>query len=370
MSRPLGLLIAIWLAAGVAMTGARVPSLDPEERLARAAALNPASIRVAPPETTALDRLSLLTLEGRPVYRMTGNDRTWFVFADTGDEVPPVDAGQALRIARAFAGGHVPVHYEARLLDADPWTFAVRARLPLHRIAVGDPAATRLYVAEHGGDVVMKTTAAGRGWGASVAVLLGRLQSMAPGDGRSGAMPGSELRDRLAGGPIETGGLTADRIRRAVQAYSPRLPKEIELVRFRGGYYASAAAGIVSLAAPHLGAAEQLPPDLVVGAASVMMPGVPIDGLYWMDSYDAYYDDRHGRPSLPVLRVRYRDPRRTWVYIDPRRGTIARTEDRWSRFNRWRYLGVGLVLLAATLPAAWRRVRAGGYGAAWRIRNG
>lgn len=458
----LGLLFVLWFASGLVMIYARMPSLDPAERLARASALNPASIRVAPPPAAALDRLALVTLEGRPLYRISAGGRTRFVFADAGDEAPPVDADQALRIARAFAGGHAPVRYDARLLDADQWTFAVRSRMPVHRLVVEDPAGTRLYVAEQGGEVVMKTTAGGRRWGAAGAVLhwlyfapfrrhatlwsntviasslagtllcaaglvwgwwrlspvrgyrmpaqrqwspyvkgmrwhhyaglafgattltwvFSGLLSMDPWNWSPTTTPARDQRERLAGGPLATDDLTPDRLRRAVQAFSPRLPKEIDLVRFRGRYYASADGGIVSLDEPHLGVAEHLPPDLVLGAAAVVMPGVPIDGLRWMDDYDAYYYDRDRRRSLPVLRVRYADPQRTWLYFDPRRGTIARKEERLSRLNRWLYRGLhsfdfpflygrrplwdvvvillsvgGLVLSASTLAAGWRRVR-------------
>jgi hypothetical protein len=112
------------------------------------------------------------------------------------------------------------------------------------------------------------------------------------------------------------------------------------------------------------------------------MEGVPIEGMTWLDRYDAYYYDRDGTLSLPILRVRYRDPQQTWLYFDPKRGTIARKEERLTRLNRWLYHGLhsldfpflyynrplwdivvivlsvgGIVLSATTLSASWRRVR-------------
>jgi hypothetical protein len=457
-----GLLFIVWFLSGIVMMYARMPALDPVERLTRLPAIAPASIRVAPPTAIDLSRLSLGSIEGRPVYRMTIGAHTRSVFADTGDDVPPVDADQAVRIARTFAGGYAAVRYDARLLDADQWTFDVRRRMPLHRIAVDDVAGTRLYVSENGGDVVAKTTAAGRRWGTVGAVihwlyfaplrrhaavwsnaviwialagtalcLLGilwgvwrlaplreyrlrdrqqwspyaswmrwhhylglifgvttltwvfsGLLSMDPWSWSPSTSATREQRERLAGGPIVGAELTADRIRSAVAAYRPRMPKEIELVKFRGHYYASAAEGVVSLDRPHLGAVEQLPADLIRGAADIVMPGVPIDGVLWMDEYDAYYYDRDRRRSLPVLRVRYNDPQHTWLYFDPRHGTIARKEERLSRINRWLYHGFhsfdfpflyyrrplwdivvialslgGVMLSASTLTASWRRVR-------------
>lgn len=449
----LGILFVGWFASGIVMVYARLPELDPVERLARLPALVPATVRVAPP---AAERLSITSLEGRPVFRVTAGGRTTHLFADTGDPVPKVDADQARRIAGAFLGGHVAVRYDARLTDADQWTFAVRGRMPLHRIAVDDAARTRLYVTEESGDVVMKTTASGRRWGYAGAVLhwlyfaplrrhagvwhsllvwssiagtvlcaagLARglwrfapwrgyrqcppdassmrwhhyaglifgaaaaawifsgLLSMNPWGWHPGTAPLREQRERVAAlpGPIA---VRADQLRSAVAAFAPRLPKEVEVVTFHGRYYAAAAGGVVALDAPQFGAQEQIAPDLIVGAASLAMPGVPIDGMRWMDDYDAYYYDRSRRLSLPVLRVRYADSQATWLYFDPRRGTIARKEERLTRVNRWLYHGLhsldfpflyyrrplwdlvvivlsvgGLILSATTLAGSWRRVR-------------
>ena len=60
----------------------------------------------------------------------------------------------------------------------------------------------------------------------------------------------------------------------------------------------------------------------------------------WIDRYDAYYYDRSGERSLPVLRVKYNDPQETWIYIDPSRGTIAQLVRRRDRVNRWLYHGL------------------------------
>lgn len=458
----IGLLFIIWFASGIVMMYARMPALDPVERLARLPAIAPASIRVDPPPVDGeITRVSIGSIEGRPVYRISTDGGTRRAFADTGDDVPAVDGDQALRIARAFVGVGA-VRYDARLTDSDQWTFDVRRQMPLHRIAVEDAAATFLYVTEHGGEVVGKTTASGRRWGwlgavphwlyfapfrrragvwsnsiialsaaGTVLCIVGvawglwriapirgyrlrdhqqwtpysflmrwhhylglifgvttslwvfsGLLSMDPWNWSPSTAPTRDQRLRLAAGAMSTADLSAARIRRALEAFRPRMAKEIEIVRFRGHYYAGAAEGTVSLDAPHLGAAEQLPPDLVVGAAPVVMPGVQIDGMQWMEDYDAYYYDRSRRRSLPVLRIRYADPQQTWLYIDPRHGTIARKEERLSRINRWLYHGFhsldfpflyyrrplwdivvialsagGLMLALTTISTAWRRVR-------------
>ena len=458
----LGALFVIWFASGIVMMYARKPALDQAERLARMPALAAASIQVAPGDLATASSLTLQSLEGRPVYRIADGGRSRHVFADTGDAVPPVDADQALRIVRAFAGGHVNAAYDARLLDADQWTFDVRRQMPLHRVALDDSQGTRLYVAENGGAVVMKTTGPGRRWGFAGAVLhwlyfapfrraavawsqtviwlstagtvlclaglawgawrlaplrgyrlrdrrqwspyaswmrwhhyaglifglttltwvFSGLLSMDPWNWSPGTAPTREQRERLAGGRPVPDNLTVDQLRRTINAFAPDLPKEIEFIRFRGHAYAVATSGIVAIDAVNLGVHEQLPPDQIVGAAAVVMPGVPIEGMQWMDEYDAYYYDRAGGKSLPVLRVRYADSQRTWLYFDPRHGVIARKEERLSRLNRWLYHGLhsfdfpalyyrrplwdvvviglslgGLLLSMSTISASFRRLR-------------
>ena len=458
-----GLLFVVWFASGIIMIYARMPELGASERLSRLAAINPSFIRALPPAVDGeVARLSMGTLEGRPIYRVGSQGRTSLSFADTGDPVPAVDADQALRIARKFVSNVPEVRYDARLTDADQWSFGVRDRVPLHRIVVADAAGTHLYVAENGGDVVLKTTASGRFWGWTGAVLhwiyftplrrnaglwnnvivwlsiagtimclvgiawglwriaplrgyrlrdrrqwspyagwmrwhhyagllfgivtttwiFSGLLSMDPWDWHPSTAPTRQQRARVAGGSIAIEDLSVEKLRGVVAAFAPERPKEIEITRFRGRYYAAASGGIVSFDEPQFGAREQLAPDLIVGAANIAMDGVPIEGVSWLDEYDAYYYDRNRHLSLPVLRVRYADAQQTWLYFDPRRGTIARKEERLTRLNRWLYHGFhsldfpflyykrplwdivvialsigGIVLSATTLSASWRRVR-------------
>jgi hypothetical protein len=67
------------------------------------------------------------------------------------------------------------------------------------------------------------------------------------------------------------------------------------------------------------------------------MPDARAEEATLLTSYDAYYYDRAGELPLPVLRVRFDDPRRTWLYLDPGRGLLLRREDRSSRLDRWLY---------------------------------
>ena len=127
---------------------------------------------------------------------------------------------------------------------------------------------------------------------------------------------------------------------------------------------------------------ERLSGDSMLDLASAAMPGVPVEDAVWLHEFDSYYYDLRGARSLPVLRVRYADPERTWLYMDPGRGGIVLKTDDTRRLRRWLYQGLhsldfpflyykrplwdivvialsigGLALSATTLVPAWRRLR-------------
>ena len=116
--------------------------------------------------------------------------------------------------------------------------------------------------------------------------------------------------------------------------------------------------------------------------ARAALPGVPVQDAVWLHEFDDHYYDPRGIRSLPVLRVRYEDPDRTWLYLDPARGGIVLRTDDTRRLRRWLYQGLhsldfpflyyerplwdvvvialsigGAVVSATTLVPAWRRLR-------------
>ena len=114
--------------------------------------------------------------------------------------------------------------------------------------------------------------------------------------------------------------------------------------------------------------------------AEEAMPGVAIQDSTWLNEYDSYYYNQDGLRSLPVLRVRYADAASTWLYLDPRHGSMMKQEQA-SRWNRWLYHGFhsldfpflyykrplwdiviivfslgGIALSVTTLVPSWRRL--------------
>ena len=70
------------------------------------------------------------------------------------------------------------------------------------------------------------------------------------------------------------------------------------------------------------------------------MPHAPLVDAIWLDRYDSYYYDRSGTLPLPVLRARYDDQVKTWLYFDPARGAVVQKEERRTRLERWLYHGL------------------------------
>ena len=238
--------------------------------------------------------------------------------------------------------------------------------------------------------------------------------------------PGTGLtrvqREVVAGGSLRLGPLTVEQLRVGLEALTLSfVPKEVEVVQFRGEPYLLAfdartrgdidddadfraslpttlAGGtrapdqrLVSVEHPEQGAFSRFEDVVFDDLAVAVMPGVDIIERTWLRTYDSYYYDRDGRRRLPVLRVRYDDPQRTWLYFDPHRGVIAGKEERLTRLNRWLYHGLhsldfpflynrrplwdvivillslgGIAVSVTSLTQAWRRLRRHGR----RLRGG
>jgi hypothetical protein len=459
-----GLLFAAWFVSGVVMMYAGMPELSPEERLARLPAMDWAAVTVTPAQAIGAEapaRVVMGTSGGRPVYRLQVG-RAWrTVYADSGERLERLSAQEALALALHFAPEHcATARHDARIDEPDQWTFGVRALLPAHRIALGDPDGTDVYVSEASGEVVMKTTRAGRRWGYLGAVVhwvyftpfrrhgtlwaetiiwvsiagtlmavaglawgvwrysparryrlkrrrsrspyagwmrwhhyaglvfgvttitwvFSGLLSMDPWSWSPGTAPTGAQRAAVAGGRPDFAQLSVERIRTAAAALGDA--REAELTWFQGEPFLHSRSGIVGLRDPERGVVRGLPREAMLDAARAAGGGAVMEEAVWMEAYDAYYYDRAGRLPLPVLRATYRDPQRTWLYLDPSRGAIARKEERLSRVNRWLYHGFhsldfpwlyyrrplwdvvmwvlslgGLLLAATSATAGWRRLK-------------
>jgi PepSY-associated TM region len=82
------------------------------------------------------------------------------------------------------------------------------------------------------------------------------------------------------------------------------------------------------------------PRSFLLAAAQRAVPQGHIVEQTLLNRYDAYYYDRESRRPLPALRVKFDDPARSWLYIDPQRASIVARYERSGRIDRWLYQGL------------------------------
>ncbi|TXM66414.1 PepSY domain-containing protein [Methylobacterium sp. WL120] len=165
-----GLFFAMWFASGAVMMYVAYPTLTEPERRAGLPAIAWDAVRVEPDAALAGEArfprgLSLSMRGAEPVYRVVGWDGARrAVSAVDGRPIGPATPDEALAVA-----GHDPRSRHPafrKTIAYDLWTVHQRydAARPLHRIALGDPEGTELYVSEPTGAVVLDTTRHERFW--------------------------------------------------------------------------------------------------------------------------------------------------------------------------------------------------------------
>ena len=173
--------------------------------------------------------------------------------------------------------------------------------------------------------------------------------------------------EAVSGGPLDLAGFPPIDLAAWDRATAGRAVKEVALLRIDGAAHydvllaggsamvgssamagGSAAAGGREAPGRLLLAADTLTPrntavsvQTLVDRLQVALPDVPIADASRLDSYDGYYYGRGSeRPPLPAVRIRFNDPMRTWVYVDPSTNRILRTINRYGRLERWLFNGL------------------------------
>ena len=162
-----GVVFVAWCVSGVVLMYFGTPHLTAGERLMRLPVLDLSRIAVTPGEAAGqLEappfRLRISMHGDRPVYRFNSGrvfGRWTLVYADTGEPVPPLDRDGALTWLRRSVPEAAAARYDAYLERPDTFTRfpALQTHFPLHRLALGDAAATEYYVSTRSGEAVMKS---------------------------------------------------------------------------------------------------------------------------------------------------------------------------------------------------------------------
>jgi hypothetical protein len=166
------LMFLLWTLSGVVLMYYGHPQITTGERLLRLEPIDFSKATVTPAEAVAKahikpSRLRLSMYNGRPVYRFTRNSiGNWTaVYADTGEVLAGMGQKQAMKWMKQFAPEFAStMTYDAYLDSPDELTRipTLAGYVPMHRIAMNDPAGIEYYVSEKSNDIVQKTDRRGR----------------------------------------------------------------------------------------------------------------------------------------------------------------------------------------------------------------
>jgi hypothetical protein len=177
-------------------------------------------------------------------------------------------------------------------------------------------------------------------------VLSGFL-SMEPWDWASEGGLGEGMREAFSGGSLDLTRfpeMNADSWTAVFKEIPARKMKEVEFLRIGGDpYYMIRSDGydpVLAAAQPLEIRRELFSVDSLIGKAKQANPDVVITEANELSNYDAYYYSRDREAPLPVLRLKFNDPDKTWFYIDPRMGRVLARFQRRERLQRWIYHGL------------------------------
>lgn len=176
--------------------------------------------------------------------------------------------------------------------------------------------------------------------------IFSGLMSMNPWKLFSSAAPALH-EEAMAGAPLSAAHLSAD-VAEPIRRFRAAgfAPRELEWTVFDGrGWVVARNAGGRTRIAPISGdmpPREMLDLDALAAAGARLLPGARVVARTDLRDWDAYHYTRaphtmtgHVEKRLPVVRLEFDDPYRTWVHLDPYTGRVAARLDTRQRVKRW-----------------------------------
>jgi hypothetical protein len=168
---PLSFMFVLWFVSGFFMiyTGG-MPKVTPEMQIDASEPLDFAKVSITPAQAISITEYDapaakLRTILGRPVYELGDPGyNSAFVYADTGELMPPLSVEQSAELASRFLAIPLEQFHFAETLEehTDQWTFTVQRDLPLHKFTVNDGLGTQVYVSTDNAVVSAYTTSKSR----------------------------------------------------------------------------------------------------------------------------------------------------------------------------------------------------------------
>ena len=163
MALVIGAQLLIWFASGVIMSFLPIDKVRGEHLVDRETVMTiPAGSSFADPARISamaggpVEAINWHMMGGRAVAEVTTAKGIKLFDAQTGEQIPPVDAAEATAIANAaWKSSAKPASKASRVTSESP---EYRAALPAWRIAYSDPDATSVFVAVDTGKITAVRT--------------------------------------------------------------------------------------------------------------------------------------------------------------------------------------------------------------------
>jgi hypothetical protein len=178
----------------------------------------------------------------------------------------------------------------------------------------------------------------------SLTWVFSGLLSMNPGWWSQDKSPSAQESRAFSGGPLEMTLFPAPVGTQWDSLFAQRGIKEMEFLRVQGQPYylaRSARFGSVLMAVDSPGVLRgSFSIDLLLAGARKAFPGHSIVESSTLPDYDDYYYSRDRHLPLPIFRIKFDDPQRTWYYVDPATGRLVQRLEARNRTERWIYNGL------------------------------
>jgi len=175
----MSMIFFLWFASGIVMLYVEYPELTERERVNAASLLELKAINTSFSDIqdqilseSAINQLDLLSLLGRPAYKLTFADNSkTIIYADNGNTLKDIQPSDAEKIATLYVQNSDPASHNnapeyLASIEMDQWTVygGFNEHRPLHKVGLNNTKGTILYISSSTGEVLRDTHSYERMW--------------------------------------------------------------------------------------------------------------------------------------------------------------------------------------------------------------
>jgi hypothetical protein len=175
----MSIMFFLWFASGIVMMYVEYPEMTERERVNASSLLELKAINMDFSDIqdqisseSVIDKLSLLSVLGRPAYKLTFADNSkTIIYADNGNTLKNIQPSDAEKIATLYAQNsgltsQINVSEYLASIEMDQWTVygGFNEHRPLHKVSLNNAEGTILYISSSTGEVLRDTHRWERMW--------------------------------------------------------------------------------------------------------------------------------------------------------------------------------------------------------------